>query len=85
MKSTIHSVPARAQGQESGGVMNRIVAQFITEIDILRTSLQCVTVIGTTNRIDLIGIFYIYDTSDISSIISIIQIRRFSLLVVLRL
>lgn len=45
--------PARGQGSDSGGVMDRVVSQLLTELDGMGSSSD-VFVIGATNRPDLI-------------------------------
>ena len=43
--------PARGRGSDSGGVMDRVVAQLLTEMDGLPSD---VFVLGATNRPDVV-------------------------------
>merc|ERR1712014_559481 len=44
-------VPARGRGSDSGGVMDRVVSQLVTELDTLPAT---VFLVGATNRPDLL-------------------------------
>ena len=47
--------PARGNGGDSGGVMDRVVSQFLAELDGVQTSSgETIFVVGATNRPDLI-------------------------------
>ena len=46
-------IPARGKGSDSSNVMDRIVAQFLTEMDDIDMQ-KMVFVIGATNRPDLL-------------------------------
>ena len=85
--------PARGRGNDAGGVMDRVVAQLLTEIDTLSLS-DCgqVFIIGATNRPDLLDKALLrpgrFDTKiflnvckEISSRVSILkaQMRKFSI------
>ena len=84
--------PARGRGNDAGGVMDRVVAQLLTEIDTLSSSnIDQVFIIGATNRPDLLDKALLrpsrFDTkiflnvcNDISSRVAIMkaQMRKFS-------
>lgn len=84
--------PARGRGNDAGGVMDRVVAQLLTEIDTLSSSeIDQVFIIGATNRPDLLDKALLrpsrFDTkiflnvcNDMSSRVAIMkaQMRKFS-------